>query len=65
MMLKKLKNHSVLLGLIVTAASMLVCFALTWIFFREDVFVRMQKYLFDCGVDVMGRSPAQRCITAP
>lgn len=54
MMLKKLKNHSVLLGLIVTAASMLVCFALTWIFFREDVFVRMQKYLFDCGVDVMG-----------
>ena len=54
MTFNKLKKHSMLFGLIITVASMLVCFALTWIFFREDIFVRMQKYLFDCGIDVMG-----------
>ena len=54
MTLEKLKKHSLLLGLIFTVASMAVCFALTWVFFMEDVFARMQKYLFDCGIDVMG-----------
>ena len=54
MSLEKLKKHSLRLGLAFTVASMAVCFALTWIFFEDDVFVRMQKYLFDCGVDVMG-----------
>ena len=54
MSLEKLKKHSLRLGLAFTIASMAVCFALTWIFFEDDVFVRMQKYLFDCGVDVMG-----------
>ena len=54
MTLRKLKINSLLFGLIFTVAAMLVCFVLTWVFFEDAVFARMQKYLFDCGVDVMG-----------
>ena len=54
MALTKLKKYTRPLGLAFTIASMAVCFALTWVFFEEDFFTRVQKYLFDCGVDVMG-----------
>ena len=54
MALKKPKNPSLLSGLIFTVASMLVCLALTWVFFEEDVYPRMRDFLFDCGIDALG-----------
>ena len=54
MALKKPKNPSLLSGLIFTVASMLICLALTWVFFEEDVYPRMRDFLFDCGIDALG-----------
>ena len=53
-MLRKLKNHSVLFGMIFTVASLLACFIFTWVIYEDEIFARMKEYLFDCGVDVMG-----------
>ena len=54
MVLRKLKNHSVLFGMIFTVASLLACFIFTWVIYEDEIFARMKEYLFDCGVDVMG-----------
>ena len=54
MTLKKLKINSLLFGLIFTVAAMLISFGLTWVFFSYETFLRMQKVLFDCGIDVLG-----------
>ena len=53
-MLRKLKNNSVLFGMIFTVASLLACFIFTWVIYEDEIFARMKEYLFDCGVDVMG-----------
>ena len=52
--LRKLKQHTLLYGLIFTIAAAVGSFVLTWVIFGEEVFARMQPYLFDCGIDVMG-----------
>ena len=54
MVLRKLKNYSVLFGMIFTVASLLACFIFTWVIYEDEIFARKKEYLFDCGVDVMG-----------
>ncbi len=54
-MLEKLKKHTVQFGLIITVAFALFAIAMSWvIFMNEEIYARMEAYLFDCGMDVMG-----------
>ena len=39
-MLRKLKNHSVLFGMIFTVASLLACFIFTWVIYEHDFYCR-------------------------
>ena len=54
-MLKKFKVNRMLLGLSFTIASALFCTVLAWMIFTNmQVYSRMQRFLYDCGVDAMG-----------
>ena len=54
-MVRKYKKYSLLIGLIFTIASALVCVGLSWLFFLdEEIYARMVDSLFDCGIDAMG-----------
>ncbi len=53
-MIEKLKNSTLIIGLVFTLAAALASFVLTWVYFLDEVFPLMQPYLFDCGIDVVG-----------
>ena len=54
-MIKTYKKYSLTLGMIFTAASALICVAMSWLFFLDEgIYSRMLDSLFDCGIDVMG-----------
>ena len=43
MVLRKLKNHSVLFGMIFTVASLLACFIFTWVIYEDELIPRCLK----------------------
>lgn len=54
-MIQKLKKHSALLGLIFTVAAALLTLGMTYVAYLDaQAYARMQTFLFDCGVDVIG-----------
>ena len=53
-MIKALKDKLAFAGLIFTIVSASVCGALTWVLFEDDVVARIQVYLYDCGIDILG-----------
>ncbi|MBQ7500467.1 MAG: serine/threonine-protein phosphatase [Clostridia bacterium] len=53
-MIEKFKKHRLVLGLIITIAVALFMFVMTWVLFSTQDYVRMQEFLFDCGIDVLG-----------
>lgn len=53
-MIQKYKRYSLISGLVFTILAALFSFTFTWIIFTDDTFIRMEEYLFDCGIDVMG-----------
>ena len=55
MTIKKIKDHSVLIGLAFTVAIALFSVGMVYvIYYDEQAYARMQEYLFDCGMDVLG-----------
>ena len=53
-MIKKLKERSVLFGLIFTVAAALFTVGMTWVAYIDtQAYARMQTFLFDCGVDTI------------
>lgn len=54
-MIKNFRKHRVLFGLIITVVIALFMVAMVWVIsYREETSARMQSYLFDCGIDVLG-----------
>ena len=54
-MIKNFKKHRVLLGLTITIAVALLMVGMTCvIFYATQDYERMQKFLYDCGIDVLG-----------
>ena len=54
-MMEKLKKRRALFGLIFTIAVALFTFGLTWVvYIDQQTYERMQTFLFDCGVDMIG-----------
>ena len=53
-MIKTLKEKRAVLGLVFTILVALVLGALTFVLFDEETVARMQAYLYDCGIDILG-----------
>ena len=54
-MIKKIKEHSVLFGLIFTIASALFAVGMTYVaYLDQQAYERMQTFLYDCGMDSLG-----------
>jgi len=54
-MIVKCKKHSLLLGLIITIAFALFALGMSWLVFLDtQTYERMQAFMFDCGIDVLG-----------
>ena len=54
-MIKNFKKHRVLLGLTITIAVALLMVGMTCvIFYATQDYERMQEFLYDCGIDVLG-----------
>ena len=54
-MIQKLKKNGALFGLIFTVAVALLVIGLTWVaYLDQNIYARMQTFLYDCGVDAIG-----------
>ena len=53
-MTKTLIDSRIVLGLVFTIASALVCGTLTWMLFDDETVARISEYLYDCGIDILG-----------
>ena len=53
-MIKTLKEKRAVLGLVFTILVALVLGALTFVLFDEETVARVQAYLYDCGIDILG-----------
>ena len=54
-MIEKLKKNTSLIGLIFTVAVALLIVALSSVaYIDQNIYARMQAFLFDCGVDAIG-----------
>ena len=54
LMIQKLKKNSAVLGLAFTLAAALFTLGMTYmVYFDLQAYVRMQSFLFDCGVDTI------------